>query len=99
MIHTNTYEVQYDPKRRLLRYTDSDGDWLTEKYNSQGNIVYRKSNFGTWLKVQYVQSGKAVHRIARSENHLGEIRTYTYHQVSGFLQGVKVTYKVVKSTP
>jgi len=93
MIRTSAFQCHYDPKTRTLDYSDTDGDWLKEAYNAQGNIIKRTSNFGVWFTAEYISTGKAKHRLKRTENHLGEIRTFIYHSDSGFLQGVITTQK------
>ena len=42
-------------KGNAIQYTDSDGVWMTEKYNDAGNIVSRKDSFGNWDKFEYVE--------------------------------------------
>lgn len=37
----------------VLTYTDSDGVWLKETYNSKGNITSRVDSFGAWEKFMY----------------------------------------------
>jgi hypothetical protein len=40
---------------KVVSYTDSDGVWMKETYNTKGNIVYRENSFGDWSKFTYAK--------------------------------------------
>jgi len=40
-------------KDGVISYTDSDGVWMKETYNKNGNIVSRLNSYGAWDKFIY----------------------------------------------
>jgi hypothetical protein len=65
--------IKSELKNKVLEYTDSDGVWMKETYNEEGNIVSRKNSFGDWDKFEYVKvAGESKHKVIHTKGTKGQ---------------------------